>query len=142
LPVTNKRNLSGESYTVRESAKRNQTGFTLIECVIAIVLILVGLLSVYSLVVYSVQTHKMSSELVQANSLARQKIEELRNTARAAGGSLTGNTTNYFDTPLNSYTRRWQITNDSIGTQTVSVTVLPSSSKMLQAQVLITTKMH
>jgi prepilin-type N-terminal cleavage/methylation domain-containing protein len=127
---------------MRQSAKREQSGFTLIECVIAIVLILVGLLAVYSLVVYSVQTQKMSSDLIKANSLARQKVEELRNTTRAAGGSLTSNTTNYFDTPSSEYVRRWQITADSIGTQTISVTVVPAVSSTLQAQVLITTKMR
>ena len=127
---------------MRQSAKREQSGFTLIECVIAIVLILVGLLAVYSLVVYSVQTQKMSSDLIKANSLARQKVEELRNTTRAAGGSLTSNTTNYFDTPSSEYVRRWQITADSIGTQTISVTVVPAVSSTLQPQVLITTKMR
>ena len=127
---------------MKESAKREQSGFTLIECVIAIVLILVGLLAVYSLVVYSVQTQKMSSDLIKANSLARQKVEELRNSTRAAGGSLTSNTTNYFDAPSSDFFRRWQITSDSIGTQTVSVTVVPSVSSTLQPQVLITTKMR
>jgi type IV pilus assembly protein PilV len=127
---------------MRESAKKEQSGFTLIECVIAIVLILVGLLAVYSLVVYSIQTQKMSADLITANSLARQKVEELRNSNRTAGGSLTSDTTNYFDTPSSSYIRRWQITADSIGTQTVSVTVVPSVPTTLQPQVLITTKMR
>lgn len=127
---------------MRESDKKRETGFTLIECVIAIVLILVGLLAVYSLVVYSVQTQLRSTNLVTANSLARQKIEELRNAARTAGGSLTTNATNYFDTPSSSFIRRWQISDDSIGTQTVSVTVVPSVSSTLQPQVSITTKMQ
>ena len=127
---------------MRQSAKREQSGFTLIECVIAIVLILVGLLAVYSLVVYSVQTQMMSTNLVTANSLARQKVEELKNAARSAGGSLTANTTNYFDTPSSNFIRRWQISDDSVGTQTISVTVVPSASKTLQPQVLITTKMQ
>jgi prepilin-type N-terminal cleavage/methylation domain-containing protein len=127
---------------MRKLTKREQSGFTLIECVIAIVLILVGLLAVYSLVVYSIQTQKMSSELVRANSLAREKVEELRNTSRTAGGSLTSNTTDYFDSPSSNYIRRWQIADDSIGTQTVRVAVIPSVPKTLQPEVLITTKMN
>jgi prepilin-type N-terminal cleavage/methylation domain-containing protein len=135
-------NLFGENLKMRKLNAREQSGFTLIECIIAIVLIMVGLLAVYSLVVYSIQTQKMSSDLVRANSLARQKVEELKNTVRVPGGSLTSNTTNYFDTPLEQYTRRWQVVSDSIGTQTISVTVIPNSSLTLQAQVLLTTKMR
>lgn len=127
---------------MRELDKRGQSGFTLIECVISIVLILVGLLAVYSLVVYSVQTQLRSGNLVTANSLARQKVEELRNAARTAGGSLTTNATNYFDTPTTTLTRRWQISDDPAGTQTVTVTVVPNVSSTLQPQVSITTKMQ
>jgi type IV pilus assembly protein PilV len=127
---------------MKELTKRKQTGFTLIECVIAIVLILIGLLAVYSLVVYSVNTQLRSGNLIKANSLARQKIEELKNLNKVAGGSLTTNTTNYFDTPSTEFIRRWQISDDPAGLKAITVTVVPSIPSTLQPQVSITTKMQ
>jgi prepilin-type N-terminal cleavage/methylation domain-containing protein len=127
---------------LKNPTQSKQSGFTLIECVIAIVLILVGLLAVFSLVVYSVKTQSMSRDLVTANSLARQKIEELKNATRTAGGSLTANTNGYYDNPSSSFIRRWQISSDSVGTQTVSVTVVPSIPNTLMPEVALTTKMR
>lgn len=126
---------------MKELTKRKQMGFTLIECVIAIVLILIGLLAVYSLVVYSVNTQLRSGNLIKANSLARQKIEELKNLNKVSGGSLTTNTTNYFDTPSSEFIRRWQISDDPAGLKAITVTVVPSVPSTLQPQVSITTKM-
>jgi prepilin-type N-terminal cleavage/methylation domain-containing protein len=127
---------------LKNPTQSEQSGFTLIECVIAIVLILVGLLAVFSLVVYSVKTQSMSRDLVTANSLARQKIEELKNATRTAGGSLTANINGYYDNPSSSFIRRWQISSDSVGTQTVSVTVVPSIPNTLMPEVALTTKMR
>lgn len=123
----------------------NSSGFTLIECVIAMVIALVGLMAVYSLVVLSIQTQTVSRELAVANSLARSKIEELRNSApRASGGSLTSNVDGFYDAPPGSdYLRRWQISEDLAGTQIVTVATVPSRAQSLPLpEVKVTTRMR
>ncbi|MDQ3801469.1 MAG: prepilin-type N-terminal cleavage/methylation domain-containing protein [Acidobacteriota bacterium] len=121
------------------------SGFTLIECVIAMVIALVGLMAVYSLVVFSVRTQSISQELATANSLARSKIEELRNAApRANGGSLTSNIEGFYDAPPGGeYLRRWQISGDLAGTQIVIVTVVPRRAQSMPLpEVKVTTRMR
>ena len=122
--------------------KENDTkGFTLIECVIAMVLTLIGLSAVLSLLAFCLRTEVFSRELVTANSLARLKIEQLVNSPRLAGGSLTTNSAGYFDNPNSSYIRRWQISTDPVGTQTVVVTMIPNASATALSEVRLTTKM-
>ena len=122
--------------------KRNTEGFTLIECVIAVVLVMVGFAAIFSLLTACLRTEMISRELAAANSLSRSKIEELKNSTRSAGGSLTGNVTGYFDNPNSRYTRRWQISTDSVGTQTVTVAVLPKDAGTLLPEVKLTTRMR
>jgi prepilin-type N-terminal cleavage/methylation domain-containing protein len=122
--------------------KENDTnGFTLIECVIAMVLTLIGLSAVLSLLAFCLRTEVFSRELATANSLARLKIEELANSPRTSGGSLTTNSTGYFDNPNTRYIRRWQISNDPVGTQTVVVVMMPNASETALSEVRLTTKM-
>jgi len=121
---------------------KNTKGFTLIECVIAMVLVVVGFSAVFSLLTICVRTELISRELTTANSLARLKMEELKNSGRNAGGSLTSNTTNYFDQPNPKYWRRWQISADPMGTQTVAVVMIPSTSGTVLPEVKLTTRMN
>ncbi len=125
------------------NTKRNtELGFTLIECVIAMVVSLVGLLAVYSLVVTAIQMQTVSRNLTVADSFARAKVEGLKGSTRTVGGSLTSNVSGYFDTPSARYFRRWQISNDAMGTQTVSIAVIPSTPGRLQPQVTLRTRMR
>lgn len=91
-----------------------QSGFTLIECLIAMVITTVGLLSVAGLISIGIRLQTESRDAILAGSLARAKVEELQNYAptasqRVRGGSLTANISNYNDSPDSRYTRRWQI---------------------------------
>ncbi|HSK71245.1 MAG TPA: prepilin-type N-terminal cleavage/methylation domain-containing protein [Pyrinomonadaceae bacterium] len=124
------------------SAERNIKGFTLIECVIAVVLVMIGFTAIFSLLTACLRTEVTSRELAAANSLSRLKIEELKNSTRSAGGSLTGNVTGFFDSPNTKYTRRWQISADSMGTQTVTVAVLPKEAGALLPEVRLVTRMR
>ncbi len=122
--------------------EKNTKGFTIIECVIALVLTVVGFAAVFSLVTVCVRTEVISRELTLANALSRLKIEELKNSPRVSGGSLTANTANYYDNPNSRYTRRWQIANDSMGTQTIVVLMIPNGSGILLPEVRLTTRMN
>lgn len=124
-------------------AKEKDTkGFTLIECVIVMVLVVAGFMSIFSLLTVCVRTEVISRELTTANALSRFKVEELKNSSRLAGGSLTSNVTNYFDNPNSTYTRRWQISTDSMGTQTVVVLMTPNASSAPLSEVRLTTRMN
>lgn len=121
---------------------KDNSGFTLIECVIAMVLVTVGLAAVFSLLTVCIRTEMISREIGIANSLSRSKLEELKNSARTAGGSLTTNVTGYFDSPNLKYTRRWQISADSVETQTVTVVMIPATPGEKLPEVKLTTRMN
>jgi len=122
--------------------KTDVKGFTLIECVIAMVLAVAGFSAIFGLLTICLRTEMVSREMSAANSLTRLKMEELKNSARVAGGSLTTNTANYFDAPNAKYTRRWQISDDSMGTQTVVVLMTPTAAGALLPEVRLTTRMN
>jgi prepilin-type N-terminal cleavage/methylation domain-containing protein len=112
-----------------------QQGFTLIECLVAMVITTIGLLAVVGLIAVSIRLQTESRDATAANSFAKAKIEELQNyaptaTQRARGGSLTADVTNYNDTPDVRYHRRWLIetypTDAGVpsGTQRITVIVI------------------
>ena len=123
------------------SEERNTKGFTLIECVIAMVLVVTGFMAVFSLLTACLKTEVISRDLGRANSFSRSKIEELKNTKRTPGGGLTSDVTGYFDNPTSDYTRRWQISADSMGTQTITVIMLPTIKGAIMPEVRLTTRM-
>ncbi len=121
---------------------KDSKGFTLIECVIAMVLVVVGFMAIFSLLTVCLRTEVIAREMTTANSLARMKVEELKNSTRLPGGSLTSDVTNYFDNPTSRYTRRWQISTDAMGTQTVVVLMTPNAAGILLPEIRLTTRMN
>ncbi len=112
--------------------KTGQQGFSLLECMIAMVITVIGVLAVEMLIVSSVRTETVAGNAGIANGLAKAKLEELQalpatNSARANGGSLTSNVTNYFDTSNPKFIRRWTLAAGSVGTQQVVVRVVPAA---------------
>jgi type II secretory pathway pseudopilin PulG len=124
------------------SVERNTNGFTLVECVIALVLVMIGFAAIFSLLTACLKTEVISRDLGRANSFSRSKIEELKNSNRTPGGSLTSNVEGYFDNPTPDYTRRWQISADSMGTESLTVVVSPSIKGALMPEVRLTTRMY
>jgi prepilin-type N-terminal cleavage/methylation domain-containing protein len=116
-------------------------GFSLIECLIALVVTMVGLLAVFQLVAYSVQIESFSYRTVEATALASNKIEELKIGTPTNGGSLTSNVTGYFDDTNPNYTVRWQVGDGAVGleTQHIAVEVFPKDSGVSHARVILET---
>lgn len=124
------------------SVERSIKGFTLVECVIAMVLVMIGFAAIFSLLTACLKTEVISRDLGRANSFSRAKIEELKNSPRTPGGSLTNNVAGYFDNPTPDYTRRWEISADQTGTQTVTVLMRPTIKGAIMPEVKLTTKMQ
>ncbi len=115
------------------SKNPEEYGFSLIECMVAMVITTIGLLAVAGLVGIGIRLQTESRDATTANSLARAKIEELQNYAptaaeRVRGGSLTTNVANYNDSPDTRFQRRWQIetspTDAGVPANTQKITVL------------------
>lgn len=121
--------------------KPAEKGLSLIECLIAMVVTMVGLLAVFQLVAVSVQTETFSYRSIEANNLASNKIEELKLGTLTNGGSLTSNTTGYSDTSNQNYIVRWQISDGSVGvgTKNIIVEVVPKNSGIKYAKVRLET---
>ncbi len=132
--------------------KDKQKGFSLIECMFALVITVIGLSAVLGLVVSAINLQTFSRDASAADALAIAKMEQLRNYAptaveRARGGSLTSTVANYNDAPDARFLRRWLIeefpTDVGVpeGTQRVTVTMLSNRADVrlpnIQIQLLV-----
>jgi len=90
----------------------NQAGFTLIEILMASVVIVFGLLAMGTFLGSQVNHNSKNERKTIALTLAQQKIEELRNTALIAGVSSANNGTDTLlasTTGAGDFTRTWTI---------------------------------
>jgi prepilin-type N-terminal cleavage/methylation domain-containing protein len=117
---------------------RDDRGFSLIEVLVSMVIMLVGLVAVAQLLAVSVQTHTLGRRTSEAALLAADKLEELAklNHTTAAAVQITGvntlatNTANYFDQPGGDYVRRWVVTaGPTANTRRVTVRVIPPANR-------------
>ena len=93
-----------------------QEGFTLIEVLAGLFLLLIGLLGVAPLFVYASQSAAVAGQTGTLNTMAVGKMEDLRQVpfaALTAGGSIDTDTTAYFDAGDPDYLMRWQITDNA-----------------------------
>ena len=121
--------------------KSGEKGLTLIECLVAMVITMVGVLAVFQLVAYSVQTEQFSFRSIEANNLGGNKLEELKFATLTNGGSLTSNVSGYYDNSNANYIIRWQVSDGSVGvgTKYVVVQVVPKNSGVKYAEVKLET---
>jgi type IV pilus assembly protein PilV len=80
----------------KENINKKQSGFTLIEVMIALVILAVGLLALMTLQIVSIRANAFSSDMTYAGTLAQSRIEHLRNTAY---DSIAPNTDFEYDDP-------------------------------------------
>lgn len=74
LPVLHKRK-------TKQSDAEHESGFTLIETVIALVIMMVAALSIISLFVYAIKYNSGANKRAVATAVAQQRAERLRSTA-------------------------------------------------------------
>jgi Tfp pilus assembly protein PilV len=108
-------------------------GFTLIEVLIAAMLLMVALAAMSQLVAVTIVQHADARRRGDSARQAQRKLDELMklNMATEPAVQITGvdslvaNTANYFDTPAPLITRRWVVTAGPVAnTRTVTVRVI------------------
>ena len=135
----------------RKSAQPSRTlsddaGFTLVEVLIATLVLVVGLVSVAQLLAVSVVMNSDARSATSATQQAQTKIDELMKASFTtpavqinAADTLSSNVANYFDTPAAGITRRWQVTAGPSNTRKVTVRVLASRGRLYGNKVEMTT---
>ena len=125
----------------------NERGFTLIEVLIAMVILTIALVSMAELMAITLRMQMMGRNQTSAIRLVQSKIDEIvavnfANAVVAVGGSVTADVANYNDTPVNGYHRRWAIAAIAGETRVRSLTVrvIPTiNDRRTNAQVELTT---
>ena len=122
------------------SPRRRRHGFTVVELLLAIMLLSVGMLASAGILVSSTRLQRLAGSRAELTTLAEAKLEELRAYGQtipadplrarlAIGGSTTTTTMSYADsvTGLNDvvYIRRWQISAGIAGARQVQLRVAP-----------------
>jgi prepilin-type N-terminal cleavage/methylation domain-containing protein len=103
---------------------REKKGFTLIEVMIALVLLAVGMLAFAGLEIVAIRNTAFSKDYGKANTYAQQKVEELK-------GAAWDSVSTGSDTLETRFTRTWTVTEteaDIMKTVAVSVTWVDPSS--------------
>lgn len=124
----------------RTGIARPRKGFSLVELVIALLMLTFGLLSLASAMASTIVGQRVASSRGELTVVAESKLDELRGigstvatsplrVALNIGGSVTTATAGYPDTVVTadnrSYQRRWVIANGVAGTRKVTIRVFP-----------------
>ena len=109
----------------------NQSGFTLVEVLIAVSILTVGLLGVAQMQIMGIRGNYFSGNTTAALTLAEEKMEDLLGKSYSDTDLTSGNHPDP-DNPIDEtgqagdiYSRMWTVTDDTpiIGTKTVTVSV-------------------
>lgn len=115
----------------------DERGFTLVESLVAMVVLTVGLVSLAQLLAVSLRMQQLGRNETQAVRLAQDKMDQLMSLSFdasldiAIGGSLAANNANHFDTDEPGYTRRWVVVAGPDGNadlREITIRVIPNSN--------------
>ena len=117
----------------REQRRNGENGFSLIEVLIALVVIVIGVMAVTSMMVLAIRLQVLSRDTTLAIGLAEVKLEELRymdpaDPERTLGGDLNSNVVDHFENANgNLFTVRWKIDPGPINTQDITIGVVTNA---------------
>lgn len=106
-----------------------EDGFTLIEVMVALVILSIGLLGLAALQLVAVKSNAFSTEMTYATMLAQQQAEILKSRPYTDADLTEGSHSAVGNSKGVQYTVTWNVTNDSPDTdmKTVNLTVTWSS---------------
>jgi type II secretory pathway pseudopilin PulG len=106
--------------------RTGSSGFTLVEALVAMLLLALGLLAAVPLFTQAMHGADTAGALASAAAAAEDRLELLRATnygGLPAGGSLSSDVTGYFDTPHPDVVVRWQVVDNVSPPSTKTITV-------------------
>ena len=103
------------------SSDKTNGGFTLVEVLIAMLILTVGLLGMASLTVAIIKGNKLSADLTIATTLTQDKMEDLR---RQGYSDVAPESKGACDSPYSQYERKVEVSTDdpAAGMKTITVT--------------------
>ena len=106
-----------------------QQGFTLLEVVVAMSILIIGILGTSSLLFRVTGNNTLGNLTTQANLLAASKMEDLKHTATVAALANGNDVVNDLGIGggANNFTRTWTITNPIGNSRLITVTVVAQS---------------
>jgi len=114
----------------------NSNGFTLIEVLVAMVILSVGLLGTAALITGIINSNKLSNRISTATVLAQDKMEYIKSVGYS---NVVSETRASMPSPYDKYERDVTVTSNSpsSGMKTVNVTVYWESSKSVSLQTIL-----
>jgi len=104
------------------SNTKNEKGFTLLEILIAVVLLSVGMLAMGSFLGSFVNRNAANERMTTGTAMAEEKVEALRSQALSTDLTAADGSTETLTASGGNYTRTWVI-NDTNNPHTITVTV-------------------
>ena len=128
------------------NGNRGEAGFSLVEAMIASLVLTVGLVGLLQLLTITTVMHSDARQATTATLLAQSKLDDLMklNLATApaiqVGGSISADVTNYFDAPQAGVTRRWVVAAGPVAnTRLVTVKVRNKGGRVYGREQQLTT---
>ena len=114
----------------------NNSGFTLMEVLVAMLILSVGLLGMAALITGIINSNKLSNRISTATVLAQDKMEDIK---RIGYDNAVSETKASMPSPYANYEREVTVTPNSpaTGMSTVTVTVYWESSKSVVLQTIL-----
>ena len=114
----------------------NNKGFTLIEVLVAMVILSVGLLGTAALITGIINGNKVSNRITTATVLAQDKMEEIKSVGYS---NAVSETRAFLPSPDDKYERKVTVVCDSpvANMKTVTVTVYWESGKSISLQTIL-----
>jgi type IV pilus assembly protein PilV len=114
----------------------NNSGFTLMEVLVAMLILTVGLLGMAALITGIINSNKLSNRISTATVLAQDKMEDIK---RIGYSNAVSETKASMSSPYDNYEREVTVTpnSPSSGMKTVNVIVYWESSKSVSLQTIL-----
>ena len=111
----------------RQTGKKGQAGFTLLETTMALVVMMIGGLGIAAVFSFSIKNNTGARDRAAAIAVAQQELERLRNLQFNDAALNAATTTTTVATGERSYTVTTVITDTTATLKTIEVRVTPAS---------------